>query len=92
MHQSQHTSSSYAGESTRQYLTPQEVAEEAGISLSTVWRYIRAGRFPIVQPGGPRCRVLIPRDALQQTVAAVMNSHSKEPVKKRSGPRPKWKQ
>ena len=92
MTQSKHNSSSQAGESTRQYLTPQEMVEKAGISLSTVWRYIRAGRFPIVQPGGPRCRVLIPRDALQQRAAAVMSSHLKEPVKKRSGPRAKWKQ
>ena len=43
------------------YLTPEEFAHLSGLSLSTVRRYLADGRLPKVQPGGPRCRVLIPR-------------------------------
>ncbi len=46
------------------FLSPAEFARSTGISLPTVRRYLKTGRLPKVQPGGHRCRVLIPRDAL----------------------------
>ena len=51
---------------SRDFLSPQEFAAKSGISLVSVRRYIAAGRLPSVQPGGRRCRVLIPQSALAQ--------------------------
>ena len=45
------------------FLSPAEFSSHSGISLSTVWRYLADGLLPKVQPGGPRCRVLIPIEA-----------------------------
>lgn len=55
----------------REFLSPQEFAAISGLSLVTVRRYLAAGRVPSVQPGGRRCRVLIPRSALSQFTKAV---------------------
>ena len=49
----------------RAYITPEEFVRLSGLSLSTVRRYLADGRLPKVQPGGHRCRVLIPRNALE---------------------------
>jgi excisionase family DNA binding protein len=49
------------------YLSPQAIADLSGLSLSTVHRYLDKGKLPKEQPGGKRCRVLIPRDALEST-------------------------
>ena len=46
------------------FLSPAEYSSRSGLSLSTVSRYLAAGLLPKVQPGGPRCRVLIPIEAL----------------------------
>ena len=47
-----------------EYLSPQQFACLSGLSNATVRRYLADGRLPKIQPGGQRCRVLIPRDAL----------------------------
>ncbi len=47
------------------YLSPAEFVRLSGLSLATVRRYLANDRLPKVQPGGRRCRVLIPRDALE---------------------------
>jgi len=47
------------------YLSPIEFSRVSGLSLSTVRRYLASGRLPKVQPGGRRCRVLVPREALE---------------------------
>ncbi|WP_428306234.1 helix-turn-helix domain-containing protein [Lacipirellula sp.] len=87
----QHTASTQPSESTRQYLTPYQAVAVTGLSLSTVWRYIRSGKLPVYQPGGPRCRVMIPREALQGIVASVETACRTAPARKRSGPRARWK-
>ena len=46
------------------FISASEFAQLSGLSPSTVGRYLKRGLLPKVQPGGPRCRVLIPRDAL----------------------------
>jgi len=46
------------------YVSPAEFVRLSGLSSATVRRYLEDGRLPKVQPGGPRCRVLIPRNAL----------------------------
>jgi excisionase family DNA binding protein len=73
----------------------------SGLSDSTIRRYLASGLLPFVQPGGKRCRILIPRSALESlmdSAAESVNSpappiqqiQSKESV--RSGARPRWKQ
>ena len=46
------------------WLTPLEYSLSTRLSIATVRRYIASGKLPKYQPGGPGCRVLIPRDAL----------------------------
>jgi excisionase family DNA binding protein len=89
------------------YLSVEEFARRSGFGESTIWRYLRKGKLPKYQPGGARCRVAIPEDALQKAIAwsasspsaATINSVSTETpqpasgtqMKKRSGRRAKWK-
>ena len=47
------------------YVSPNEFVRVSGLSLSTVRRYVKDGRLPKIQIGGPRCRVLIPLDAIE---------------------------
>ncbi len=59
----------------RDYLSPHEFVARSGLSLATVRRYLRTGRLPSLQPGGRRCRVLIPAAALERfTVARPLAS------------------
>ena len=92
----------------REVVTPQEYSQLTGISMSTVRRYLADGRLPKLQPGGPRCRVLIPRWAL--FAIPVDEPHAPEggiaqrPCPKEAeepadiatrtlpGPRPRWRQ
>ena len=55
----------------RKHLSPAEFAVESGLSLATVRRYLKSGRLPKVQFGGFRCRVLIPREALQLAAGSL---------------------
>jgi hypothetical protein len=48
------------------HVSPQEFSDQSGLSIASVRRYLRGGKLPFVQPGGPRGRVLIPADALAQ--------------------------
>lgn len=90
----------------RVYLTPEEFAQVSGLSLSTVRRYLANGKLPKCQPGGPRCRVLIPRGALVQLAPSEVDqgdrlatgldntssvgSQSKHNQRRR-GPVPRWR-
>ena len=47
------------------YRSPHEYAAHTGLSIATVRRYLKLGRLPKHQPGGPRCRVLIPMSAVE---------------------------
>jgi hypothetical protein len=90
---------------TLDYESPADFARRTGLSLSTVRRYIAAGRIPVAQPGGFRGRVLIPQGALplpapavkgQLHLAAKHDRHrgvSQNPTNdadRLSGPRPGW--
>jgi excisionase family DNA binding protein len=50
----------------RAYLSVRELAQLSGLSELTIRRLLRAGKIPCFQPGGPRCRVLVPADALER--------------------------
>ena len=45
-------------------ISPEEYADRTGLSMSTVRRYLKAGRIPAAQLGGFRCRWLISTAAL----------------------------
>lgn len=86
-------------ETERLYVSPVEYVQLSGLSLSTVHRYLKSGRIPFEQPGGPRSRILIPVDTLRQRSAS--DDSSEEPtVDARpssqsnrcplSGPKPRW--
>jgi hypothetical protein len=51
------------------HVSPQEFSDPSGLSIASVRRYMRDGKLPFVQPGGPRGRVLIPTDALARLAA-----------------------
>ena len=87
------------------YVSATEFAQLSGLSLSTVSRYLKRGLLPKLQPGGPRCRVLIPCDALEafrrssdaigtepdgtNSEAPPASAHSQTPPCL-SGPVPRW--
>ncbi len=86
------------------FYSPEEFAAQTGLSIATVRRYIDKGKLPSVQPGGPRSRILIPADALDQLARrAVVESSpaaALEPVPdpgsrstptRRPGPTPRWR-
>ena len=83
----------------RRFVAPQEFARLSGLSLSTVYRYLKSGKLPFRQPNGRRGRILIAIDAIElargedkeQQIAS--NATPEPPVQeapKLSGPRPKW--
>ena len=61
--------------------------DRTGFSASTVRRLIRRGRLPVYQPGGRRCRVLIPAGALDGALECPAEEKPRERI---PGPRPKW--
>jgi hypothetical protein len=87
---------------SRAFLTPLEFAQYTGYSISTIRRYLKAGKLKKLQPGGPDCAIQIPAEE-----ARVMNEsvgHSFEetnleadpppilpPKQSLSGPAPRWK-
>lgn len=89
------------------YIFVEEFVERSGLSLVTVRRYIRDGKIPYIQPGGPRSRILIPRDVLEAYLAREPHSHNandasfndspdnskptKNTATRRHGPVPRWK-
>lgn len=86
------------------FISPAEFAKLSGLSLATVWRYLAAGRIPKTQPGGRRCRILIPRSALStvnstsgsaddanQTAAPSSNCDTDPSINAESrGRKPRW--
>jgi predicted DNA-binding transcriptional regulator AlpA len=55
--------------SPKDLLSIPEAVQFAGLSASTLWRYIQRGRLPKVQHGGPRARVLLRRTDLLAVTA-----------------------
>jgi hypothetical protein len=80
------------------HLSVKEFGATHGLSVSTVWRYIRDGKLPFSQPGGRRHRVTIPEDAVltqreqPETLQTTENNptESPPPLKHLSGPKPAW--
>jgi hypothetical protein len=85
-------------------LSPQEFSEQSGLSIASVRRYLRDGKLPFAQPGGPRGRILIPPDALARLAVQQMDypstpslaanpsieGQAERPLQ-RSGPVPAWR-
>jgi hypothetical protein len=89
-----------------EYLTPHDFAQLSGLSISTVRRYLDDDKLPKIQPGGKRCRVLIPRNALDfikpiekqrpeaspdETEAPANANKDKPKPAANSGPQPRWR-
>lgn len=80
-----------------EFLSPKEFALSNGLSINTVRRYTRSGRLPYIQPGGFRCRILIPRNALNSSGKIPSENSPPAPPcarkaqTKASGPEPAWK-
>jgi hypothetical protein len=84
----------------KRFLSPQEFSGLSGLSLATVHRYLKRGKLPFRQPGGPRGRILIPADALllsdvtpqvpRPTEAAAESTPLPTSPVPLSGPRPRW--
>ena len=43
------------------YMSPKQAAAHYGVALNTIMRWINAGKIAVLQPAGPRGRILIPR-------------------------------
>jgi hypothetical protein len=88
----------------RWYLSPAEFSRRSGLSLATVHRYLKGGKIPFRQPGGPCTRILIPVDALESASAGAIDAgpdliasqgmdSSLVPAERPAplpGPKPKW--
>jgi hypothetical protein len=86
------------------HVSPQEFSDQSGLSIASVRRYLRDGKLPFVQPGGPRGRVLIPTDALARLAgdgrgdtspptpaASPAGERRSEESSRRPGPGPAWR-
>lgn len=93
------------GKTTRKYVTINELADLSGLSLSTLRRRIEDGTLPVIQPGGPRSRMLFDPNVFDQllerptTRSREFEPHESEGNKasraknghRISGPSPRWK-
>jgi excisionase family DNA binding protein len=85
------------GPTKRQWITVTELSTRVGVSVSTLRRWVRGGRLPAIQPGGPRGKLLFPADVVERIaqalrlpdVADVTQPHL-DKVAPLSGPRPNW--
>jgi excisionase family DNA binding protein len=83
----------------------EKFAELSGLSDSTVRRYVKAGKLPHNQPGGRRCRILIPLSALSHsgsgsasvdladpTISEAASNQPEQPenLERLPGPKPRW--
>jgi len=85
----------------RQFLSPTEFSQLAGVSLATVHRYLKRGLLACWQPAGKRGRILIPISALASILGVSAAGNVTEttpqpalesPSSTLSGPRPRWAQ
>src|SRR4051794_28418383 len=89
------------------YVSLKEFSRLTGLSLTTLRRRVKDGSLPCKQLGGRRCRLLIPRDALEtldKSVAATSSDAELATTTDGSilpatttrqplpGPRPRWTQ
>lgn len=74
-------------------LTIQQFARQSGLSETTVRRYIRSGKLPFNQPGGPRHRIMISADALPPPQASIARADPPGRAHAHQlphGPKPRW--
>jgi len=88
----------------QRYFSPDQFAEMSGLSIATVRRYLATGKISSIQPGGCRCRKLIPVSVLdsflrERPVATSTGknssnskhiSHHQYPKTSISGSKPNW--
>jgi hypothetical protein len=88
-----------------EFISPTKFAEFSGLSLVTVRRYVADRRLPSIQPGGRRCRVLIPLSALDPFFLATNAKRGRQHslpdpsasvtplpmAKELPGPAPRWR-
>jgi hypothetical protein len=87
------------------YCSVEEFALRSGLSVSTVRRYLKAGKLLHRQPGGPRGRILIPLSALEtggseslpeatiqteQKGQTAQNPKTTHSLERLPGPMPRW--
>ena len=58
---------------SRSYVSPDEFVALSGLSIATVYRRVRAGQLPAIQPGGARTRWLIDKTALRMPSDQALN-------------------
>jgi excisionase family DNA binding protein len=71
------------------FLTVDQFCAVTGFSKATVNRLLAAGDLPKLQPGGPRCRLLIPASALAVEKQAAPSASAAHPPRL-AGRRPQW--
>ena len=88
-----------AGLGEPEFLSVEQFCTMTGLSSSTARRLIAHRQIPTYQPGGPRCRVLIHRDALgqiqepnQASGATGAAPAAEEDPARLPGPLPRWRQ
>ena len=81
------------------YVTIDELSQISTLSIPTLRRLVKKGALPVIQPGGPRTRMLFRADALELGTQAPTNPHSgndsasdEPPRSKLPGPKPRWQQ
>lgn len=83
------------------FFSPAEFSRQSGLSPATVARYLARGKLPYLQPGGKRCRVLIPQVAFEMVARnnsthktdsspADCQSQQVDHDSRLSGAKPKW--
>jgi len=74
------------------YLTIQEMSLRSGLSVSTLHRYVDAGKITAFQPGGPGSRLLFPPNALEQAAFLPRSTGDRSVPKSRPlpGRQPNW--
>ncbi len=74
-----------------EFLSPAEFAQFSGLSLPTIHRYRKSGRLPFIQPGGFRCRILIPKNASDLVRKNTFRQFAPRTVMRGSNPRPRYR-
>jgi excisionase family DNA binding protein len=67
------------------FLSLEEFCEQTQLSLSTVHRNLQRGNIPYIQPGGKRCRILIPASVLTNWNSKSMSASAENETIKPTG-------
>ncbi|MCA9250253.1 MAG: excisionase family DNA-binding protein [Phycisphaerales bacterium] len=87
-----------AANSARTFMSISECCDATGLSVSTVRRLIKRGHLEMFQPGGHRCRILIPVSAIQSLQDQAVSKNDgpeilphQSPSPRLPGPQPQWR-